>query len=163
MNREHLRDQLLGPVLQCTRLGRQTSQLLTVSSEVVNQRTRRLLRAGPIPGEAEWAEVALMAREKVEVPLESVTAMAAAMVPAALRFWTHATQSMLALGSDSLSLASSGSADDFRVRQAALGTTLLNAAVGWFQLYGVAADVAGEGLKPVLREVKANAMRLAKR
>ncbi|WP_300321046.1 hypothetical protein [Accumulibacter sp.] len=163
MNREELRDQLLEPVLQCTRLGRQASQLMVAASEVIDHRSRQLRRAGPIPGEAVWSEVALMTREKIDVPLESATAMATAMVPAVQRFWTHAAESMCALGSDSLSLASSPDAEQFRIRQAALTTTIINAAVGWFQLWGVAADIASQGLKPVLRHTKANAERLAKR
>lgn len=162
MNREELRDQLLAPVLQCTRLGRQTNQLMVASNEVISQRSSRLLRAGPTTGQAVCAEVALMVQEKVEVPLESAIAMASAMIPAAQRFWTHAAESTLACGSDSVSLLGSRSADDFRARQGALATTLINATLGWFQLWGVAADVASQGLQPILRQVNANAARLAK-
>ncbi|WP_291986831.1 hypothetical protein [Candidatus Accumulibacter sp. ACC007] len=163
MNREELRDQLLAPVLQWTRLGRQTSRLMTASTAVISYRSRRLLRAGALTRRADWAEAALMTREKVEVPLESATAMAAAMLPAMQQFWTHAGQSMLACTSDSLSLVCSRNSEQFRERQAELGTTLINVTVGWFRLLGSVADVASQGVAPVLRQVQANAARLEKR
>jgi len=163
MNREELRDQLLAPVLQWTRLGRQTSRLMTASAAVISYRSRRLLRAGALSRQADWAEVAQMAREKVEVPLESATAMAAAMLPAMYQFWTHAGQSMLACTNDSVALASSRDSEDFRERQAELRTTLINASVGWFRIFGTVAEVASRGMTPLLRQVQANAERLEKR
>ena len=163
MNREELRDQLLAPVLQWTRLGRQSSRLMTSSGAVISYRSRRLLRSSALSRQADWAELSLMAREKVELPLESATVMAAAMVPAAHQFWTHAGQSMLALTSDSMSLACSRNAEDFRQRQAALTTTLINASVGWFRLFGTTAEIAGLGLAPILRQVETNARRLEAR
>ena len=163
MNREELRDQLLAPVLQWTRLGRQSSRLMTGSGAVISYRSWRLLRTSPLSRQADWAELGLMASEKVEVPLESATVMAAAMLPAAQQLWTHAGQSMLALTSDSMALACSRSAEDFSQRQAALTATLINASVGWFRLFGSAAEIAGLGLAPVLRQVEANAQRLGTR
>lgn len=163
MTREELRDQLLASVLQWTRLGRQSSRLMTATTAVVSYRSRRLLRTGAMSRQADWDEVALMAREKVEVPLESATAMVSAMVPAAHQFWTHAGQSMMACTSDTLALASSRSAEDFRERQAALCATWANASVGWFRLFGTVAEIAGQGVSPVLRQVEANAERLARR
>ena len=163
MTREELRDQLFAPVLQWTRLGRQSSRLMTASTAVLSYRSRRLLRAGAISRQADWDEVALMTREKVEVPIEAATAMAVAAVPAVRQFWTHAGLSMLACTSDTLSLAGSRSADDFRERRVALCTTLINASVGWFRLFGTVAEIAGQGVSPVLRQVEANAERLARR
>ena len=163
MNREELRDQLLAPVLQWTRLGRQSSRLMTGSGAVISYRSRRLLRSSALSRQADWAELSLIAREKVELPLESAAVMAAAMVPAARHFWTHAGQSMLALTSDSMSLACSRNAEDFRQRQAALTTTLINASVGWFRLFGTTAEIAGLGLAPILRQVETNARRLEAR
>ena len=163
MNREELRDQLLAPVLKWTRLGRQTNQLMTASSAVISYRSRRLMRALVRPRQADWTELTLMTREKMEVPLESAAVMVSVMAPAAQRCWTHAGQSMLACTSDTLSLAGSRSPAEFSERQAALSTTLINATVGWLQLWGTAAEIAGQGLTPVLRQVQSNAERLGKR
>ncbi|EXI82474.1 MAG: hypothetical protein AW10_00582 [Candidatus Accumulibacter appositus] len=163
MNREELREQLLAPVLQWTRLGRQTSRLMTASNAVISYRSRRLLRAGAISRQADWDEVALMTREKVEVPLEAASAVAVAMLPAAKQFWTHAGLSMLACSSDSMSLLGSRNAEEFRERQAELCATLINVGVGWWRAFGGLAEIGSQGMAPLLREVQANAERLAKR
>ena len=44
MTQEELRDQLLSPVLQWTRLGRQSSELIVGSLEVISERSNGLLR-----------------------------------------------------------------------------------------------------------------------
>jgi hypothetical protein len=150
MNREELRDQLLAPVFQWTRLGRQTNRLMTGSSAVISYRTRRLLRAGAFSRQADWDEVARMTREKVEIPLQAATAMAAmvAMLPVVKQFWTHTGQSMLACSSDSMSLLGSRGPEEFRERQADLCATLINASVGWFRVFGSLAEVASQGVAP---------------
>lgn len=163
MNREELRDHLLAPVLQWTQLGRQTSVLMTASGAVINARGRHLLRAGVFGHPADADEIARMAREKIDVPLESATAMAAAMVPAVSQFWTHAGVSMLAWVTDSVSLATSRTPEEFCERQEALRQTMINAGVGWFRVLGTAAEVVGQGVAPVLRQVQDNAARLDKR
>jgi hypothetical protein len=163
MNREELRDQLLVPVLQWTRLGRQSNRLMTGSSAVISYRTRRLLRAGAFSRQADWDEVARMTREKVEVPLQAATAMGVAMLPVVKQFWTHSGQSMLACSSDTLSLLGSRGPDEFHARQADLCATLINAGVGWFRLFGSLAEVASQGVAPLLRQVQDNAERLEKR
>ena len=63
MNREEVRDQLLAPVLQWTRLGRQFNQGMLASMEVITQRSYGLLRGHTSGDGHDWEEMALMTRD----------------------------------------------------------------------------------------------------
>lgn len=160
MNREQIRDHLLAPVLKWTLLGRQTNRLMMASMTVISHRRRRLLRAGPIPGASDWAELALMTHEKLQIPIESAVAMTSAIQNEARQFLTQGSEVALTVVGGAMALATSRSVDEFRARQVALGEALIGAAVSWFELYGSVAEVAVQGLRPVLRQVEANEKRL---
>ncbi len=156
MNREEVRDQMLAPVLQWVRVGRQTSRLMVGSMEVVGQRSHRLLRGAMLRERHDWSEMGAMTREKVAVPLESAAAVASAMQSEAQQFLTRSSEALLAV-------AGSRSADEFMTRQAAFGEALLGAALNWYQLWGRTAAVVEQGLRPILRQVEDNAERLGER
>ena len=160
MTREDLRDELLAPFLQWTRLGRQMNQMMLASIEVITQRSYGLLRGHTAAEGHDWADMGLMTSEKVSVPIESLVAMATAMPAEVWKFWTRSGEAMSACASGALSLASSRSADELRERQAQFGQALLGSALVCYQLAGSAATVADAGLAPVLRQVLDNAERL---
>ncbi|MEF8748886.1 MAG: hypothetical protein V5B31_13875 [Candidatus Accumulibacter propinquus] len=161
MNREELRDQLMAPVLQWTALGRQSSELMTGSLAVIHQRSNRLLRGATLREAHDWAEMGAMTHEKVTVPLESAVAMATALQNEAQQFVTQTTEASLAVAGSAMALFGSRSADEFGARQLALGQALANVALCWYQLYGRAAAVAEQGMRPILRQVRDNAQRLS--
>lgn len=160
MNREELRDQLLSPVLQWIRLGRQSSELMVRSMEVISERSNGLVRGVTLRDSHDWAEMGLMTREKVTVPLESAAAMTSALQSQAQRFLTQISEATLAVVSSTMTLASSRSSEDFSARQTALCSSLLGVALSWYQLSGRAAEVAEQGLRPILRQVRDNSRRL---
>jgi len=164
MNREELRDQLLWPVLQWIRLGRQTSELMTRSLEVIGERSNSLLRGATLREPHDWAEMGLMTSEKVTISLEALAAMTSALQSEMQRFLTQTSEATLAVASSALTLAtSSRGAEDFSARQAALRTSLLSVAMSWYQLSGRAAEVAEQSLRPILRQVQDNSQRLGGR
>ncbi|MBP6708685.1 MAG: hypothetical protein KA223_05955 [Candidatus Accumulibacter sp.] len=163
MNREEVRDQMLAPVLQWVRVGRQTSRLMVGSMEVVGQRSHRLLRGAMLRERHDWSEMGAMTREKVAVPLESAAAVASAMQSEAQQFLTRSSEALLAVAGSAAVLAGSRSADEFMTRQAAFGEALLGAALNWYQLWGRTAAVVEQGLRPILRQVEDNAERLGER
>lgn len=156
MNREEVRDQLLAPVLQWIRVGRQSSRLLVGSMEVVGERSQQLLRGATLRQRHDWQEMGVMTREKVAVPLEAAVAMASAMQSEAQDFVAEA-------GEKAIALAGSRSGEDFSARQAAFGEALLASALCWYQLWGRAAEVVEQGMRPILRQVEDNAGRLGTR
>ncbi|MBL8396124.1 MAG: hypothetical protein JNK99_15495 [Candidatus Accumulibacter sp.] len=163
MNREEVRDQLLAPVLQWIRVGRQTNRLMIRSMEVIGQRSNRLLRGTTLREKHDWGEMGAMTREKVAVPLEAVVAMSSAMQSEAQQFLAEGSQATLAVVGSAADLAASRSTDEFRTRQAALGEAMLGVALCWYQLWGRTAEVVGQGLRPILRQVEDNANRLGTR
>ncbi len=163
MHREELRDQLLAPILQWIRLGRQTSQLMVASLEVIGERSNGLLRGATLRDSHDWNEMGLMTREKVEIPLEAVGAMASALQSEVQQFLTQISEATLAVASSSLTLASSRNPEDFSARQAALCSSLLSVALSWYQLSGRTAAVAEQSLRPILRQVRDNSQRLRAR
>ncbi len=160
MHREELRDQLLSPVLQWIRLGRQTSELMVASMAVISERSNGLLRGATLRDSHDWNEMGRMTREKVTVPLASAVAMTSALQGELQQFLTQISEATLAVASSAMTLTSSRSAEDLSARQAALGSSLLDVALIWYQLSGRAAEVAEQGLRPILRQVKDNAQRL---
>jgi hypothetical protein len=66
----------------------------------------------------------------------------------------------LTAASSVMALATSRSAEEFGARQLALGEAMIGAALCWYQVFGRAAEVAEQGLRPILRQVTDNAERL---
>ena len=163
MNREEVRDELLAPVLQWIRVGRQSSRLLVGSMEVVGERSQQLLRGATLRQRHDWQEMGVMTREKVAVPLEAAVAMASAMQSEAQDFVAEAGEKAVALAGSVAALAGSRSGEDFSARQAAFGEALLASALCWYQLWGRAAEVVEQGMRPILRQVEDNAGRLGTR
>jgi hypothetical protein len=163
MNPEELRDQLLAPLLQWTRLGRQSSELMTGSLAVIWERSNDLRRGVMLQQQHDWNEMGLMTKEKVTVPIEAVVAMGQAMHAEALQFVPASGQAALAVAGSAAALASSRSGAAFCAGQAALYRSLLDSAIHWYQLWGRAATVAEAGLRPILRQVNGNAQRLGDR
>ncbi len=163
MNREELRDQLFAPVLQWTRLGRQVNALMIGSMEVIWLRSNGLLRSWPIPDEQQWAEVLAMTKEKIEVPIEALGATVVALHGETQQFLAQTRETSGALVSGALSLATGRGSGESETLPAALGDPLINLALGWYQLWGRAAEVTEQGLRPILRQVQDNASRLGQR
>ena len=160
MNREEVRDPVLAPVLQWTRLGRQFNQGMLASMEVITQRSYGLLRGHTSGDGHDWEEMALMTREKVAVPLEGLAAMASALPGEVASFWTRTGEAMAACAGSAMSLAASRSVEDLRERQADLGEALVGSALAWYALFGSAATLTDAALAPLIRQVKDNAERL---
>jgi hypothetical protein len=163
MNREEVRDQLLAPVLQWIRVGRQSSRLLVGSMEVVGERSQQLLRGATLRQRHDWQEMGIMTREKAAVPLAAAVAMASAAQSEAQDFVAEAGEKAIALAGSMAALAGSRSGEDFSACQAAFGEALLASALCWYQLWGRAAEVVEQGMRPVLRQVEDNAGRLGTR
>lgn len=161
MHRDELRDQLLSPVLKWIRLGRQSSELMVGSMEVIAQRSNGLLRGAMLRERHDWAEIGQMTHEKLTVPLQALASMTSSMQSEAQQFLTQASAATLAVAGSAMTLASSRSLEDFSARQTALCSSMLNFAMTWYQLSGRTAEVAEQGLRPILRQVKDNAQRLA--
>lgn len=160
MNREEVRDQLLAPVLQWTRLGRQFNQGMLASMEVITQRSYGLLRGHTSADGHDWEEMALMTREKVAVPLEGLAAMMTTLPGEVARFWTRTGEAMAACAGSAMSLAASRSAEDLRARRTQFGEALVGSALAWYQLFGSAATLTDAALTPLIRQVRDNAERL---
>ncbi|MEF8698143.1 MAG: hypothetical protein V5B32_10720 [Candidatus Accumulibacter sp. UW26] len=160
MHPEELRDRLLAPLLQWTRIGRQSSELMTGSLAVIWQRSNALRRGVMLQQQHDWKEMGLMTKEKVTVPIEALVAMGRALHAEALQFVPASGQAALAVAGSAAALAS-GTA--LRTGQAALYRSLLDAAINGYQLWGRAATVAEAGLQPILRQVNGNAQRLGER
>lgn len=163
MNREEVRDQLLAPVLQWTKLGRQINQAVLDSAEVVAQRSSGLLRGNKDGSGRDWKEVARMTREKVAVPLEGIGAMVKALPGETTRFWVRTGEVVAASASSVVSLAGSRSVEDLRTRGARFGETLVDSALVWYQLFGSAATLTAAAVSPLVRQVRDNAERLGQR
>ena len=160
MNREEVRDQLLAPVLQWSRLGRQLNQGMLASVEVVTHRSYGLLRGHTAAEGHDWEEMALMSREKITVPLEGLAAMATLLPTEVAKFWMRTGEAMLACTGSAMSLAASRSADDFKARQAQFGEALVGSALAWYQVFAGAAKLTDAALSPIIRQVRDNAERL---
>ncbi|TLD43972.1 MAG: hypothetical protein FAZ92_03777 [Accumulibacter sp.] len=104
-----------------------------------------------------------MTREKVAVPLEAAVAMASAMQSETQAFVAEAGEKAIALAGSVAALTGSRSGEDFSDRQAAFGEALRASALCWYQLWGRAAEVVEQGMRPVLRQVEDNAGRLGTR
>lgn len=163
MTQEELRDQLLSPVLQWTRLGRQSSELIVGSLEVISERSNGLLRGAMLRDPHDWNEMGLMTKEKLTVPIEAAVAMLSAIPSQVQQFVSESTAASSAVAGSALALASSRSPAEFSARQAAFCSALTGLAVNWYQLWGRAGAVVEEGLRPILRQVKSNAERLGDR
>ena len=158
MDREELRDQLLAPVLQWIRLGREVNALMLRSLEAVGECSTTLLRERP-----DWSALGAMNWGKATIPLESAVAMGWALQSEMQHFLSESSEAGVALAGNAIRLATSSSVEDFRKRQAALGDALLKMAMPWYQLSGRAAEVLEQGLQPMLRAEGGNADRPGRR
>lgn len=163
MDREELRDHLLAPVLAWTRLGRQMSELMVGSMNVIGDRSHQLMRSFTWREAHDWSEMSQMAREKLAVPLESAAAVAAVVPSHVQRCVVETTQTLLACTTSAASLATSVVGGDFQTSQREFADALLRAGLVWYRMWGSAAEIGEEALQPVLRQVKSNAARLGKR
>jgi hypothetical protein len=161
MKREQVRDQLLAPVLQWTRLGRQANKLMVGSMEVISYRSSRLFRGATLREQHDWPEMGLMAKEKIAVPIEAAVAMTSALQSETQQFVSEIGQATLTVAGSMMALATSRSTEEFGARQLALGEAMIGAALSWYQVFGRAAEVAEQGLRPILRQVTDNAERLS--
>ena len=162
VNREALRDRLLTPVYQWTRLGRQSSKLMVAASEVVGMRYRRVLRSNP-QTETYWAEVAQMNIEKVSVPIECAAAMASALPVQTARFAAQTGGALLACMRAASALAASRSAEEMAEQTKGCAQALSDLIASSWQISGFPAEIASAGVAPLLRQVTANVERLNKR
>ena len=162
MDREELRDQLLAPVLQWIRLGRQGNALMLRSLEVVGQCSTSLLRSATLRERPDWSELGAMLREKGTVSLESAVAMGWALQGEMQQFLTESSEASVAVAGSAVRLATGGSGEDFATRRAALGDALLNLAIPWYQLSGRAAEVLAQGLQPMLREARVDSKEIGR-
>lgn len=163
MDREQLRDQLLAPVLQWTRLGRKSNALMLRSLEMIGECSATLLRSATLRERPDWSELAAMTREKATVPLESAVAMGWALQSEMQQFLTENSEASVAVAGCAVRLATGGSGEDSGRQQAALGDALLNLAIPWYQLSGRVAEILEQGLQPMLRDALGNSEGLARR
>ena len=104
-----------------------------------------------------------MSKEKVVVPIEALGATAAAVHGETQQFLAQTREASAALVSGALSLATGRGSGESEPLPTALGDPLINLALGWYQIWGRAAEVAEQGLRPILRQVQDNASRLGQR
>ena len=163
MDREELRDQLLAPVLQWIRLGREVNALMLRSLEAVGECSTTLLRSATLRERPDWSALGAMNWGKATIPLESAVAMGWALQSEMQHFLSESSEAGVALAGNAIRLATIGSVEDFRKRQAPLGDALLKMAMPWYQLSGRAAEVLEQGLQPMLRAEGGNAGRPGRR
>ncbi|HNI00353.1 MAG TPA: hypothetical protein PK958_15465 [Rhodocyclaceae bacterium] len=162
LNREQLRDRLLAPVYQWTRLGRQSSKLMVAASDVVSLRYRRLLRSNPVAA-AYWAEVAQMNLEKVSVPIECAAAMASTLPVQTARFAAQTGEALLGCVRAASALVGTRSHEEIIVQTLGLVDAVGDLVTSFWQLAAYPAEVASAGVAPLLRQVDENRDRLNKR
>lgn len=163
MDREELRDQLLAPVLQWIRLGRESNALMLRSLELVGECSTTLLRSATLREHPNWSALGAMTRGQATVPMESAVAMGWALQNEMQQFLTESSEASVAVAGSTIRLATGGGGEDFARRQAALGDALLNLAIPWYQLSGRAAEVLAQGLQPMLRETRGSSEEIDRR
>jgi hypothetical protein len=86
--------------------------------------------------------------------------MASALQSEMQQFGSEIGQATLSVAGGVMAVATSRSVEEFGARQLALGEAMIVAALSWYQVFGRAAEVAEQGLRPILRQVTDNAERL---
>ena len=136
---------------------------MLASAQVIHHRTGRMVAAGATPSARDRREFALMAQEKIEAGVESVSAMAAQLMTLNPLLGARAVKHMISGAAAVMSLAASRTTGQAMARHAKLVRTMTQSAATTTRLSGAAARLARRGLIPIHSRATANAKRLGKR
>jgi hypothetical protein len=142
------------------RLITETCETLNAAVSVVKIRTVRIASAGLLPDERDRVEFSLMGREKSEAVAESLQAIGAGWVGAAVTLARETCRHLWVTSSAASDLAASQSPAQWLERQAALLQVAVASPATPFQWANLTTCVMQEGLAPIHCRATENARRL---
>ncbi len=139
------------------------AEMMLASTQVIGQRSKRMLSAGGSPNAADRREFAMMGQEKISAAADSSQAVALNWLRLNQEFGAIAFKQMVTATTALISLTSSRTPAQSAARQTRfVRDTVTHSAVATSQLSKSAARVAHGGLTPIHSRATANARRLAK-
>ncbi len=141
-----------------------TFEMLLASAQVIGHRTGRMAMAGPLPGERDRGEFALMGREKLDAAAHSAAAMGRQWLVMGMgrhlgeRLWSD----WLAVAQAAFACFASRTPQQLVDRQARLAQAVSRWMASLTQLGHDGAQIADRGLKPIHAAATANARRLTR-
>ncbi|TXG79818.1 MAG: hypothetical protein E6R11_02120 [Rhodocyclaceae bacterium] len=160
MKREEVRDQLLSPLLQWIRLGRQLNQGMLSAIEVVAQSSYGLLSGRSRGSSKTWDEMLRITRENAGAQCEGMVAMMTLLPVESAMFWTQVAEATATCSGAAASMLASRNGEELQARQAQFGAALVGGALTCYQLHATSANLTEAGVAPLLRQVRDNALRL---
>jgi hypothetical protein len=137
------------------------AEMSVASASVIDHRTRRMAKVGPIPNARDRSELARMASEKIEASMESAAALGPRVTATHIDHSTRTFGLMLDSATALMSLYGSRNSSQFFARQARLTRTLTQLAGSAIDLSNSTAQLATLGLEPIHSRAVANAKGLA--